>query len=956
MTELADKLMSAESPEAFLRENGPAEWQMFSALKSEVDRLVNCDLNEAGSLAKRIEELAEITPDPRSKAFAKSSRAQVLYGSGRHSEANALYDEAVRAMRAGNLKTEAAMIQKRQVAALLMMGRYDDALRTARQARRVLSRQEPVELAQLDTNIGHIYYRLDRYGKALEHYDRAREVLKASGDETMCAQVDFSRSNVLAEVDHPAEALALLESAAEVFERAGKSLQAAQCRFHIAYLQFQRGNYNTALAGYYSARDQLVRLGAAELVAHCNLEVGEILLALNSFEDAHESAGTARSSFKELGMPYDEARSSQVQALALMGLGQIGQAQQALSGAREAFADTGNRTFTALADSYLADLALRKGDSAEASRRAHLSLRVFGRQKLASRSAHARLLGARAAFHTGDARKATRLVRAALVSARDLGAWAVAYQCHHLIGRIERNRGRRRQALDNFRQAVEIIERMRVGVAADEFKAIFLQDKIETYEDAIRECLDQGSESAVEEAFTLVESCKSRALADLLARYARQSEETSGSKLEADARRRLAALIEDLNWYSSHSNLEDNKGDQRRAESAERYRREVARCERQITLLFRRLEAEGVEPADMPGRSAVTTSDLCTVLEAGETAIEFFTTGDQVSAFVASPRGVKVLRAIASRSDVEHAISAMRFQIDKFNYGAEYVDEHFGQLKRALNEHLRRLYNLVFAPVEKVLDGDRLIVIPHGALHYVPFHALYEGEDYLVDRFEISYAPSTAVLKLCRKAAPQRHGHLESMPAKGSFVALGVAERGTPSIRDEIETLGALFPDAVKLVGSDATWENLMRLAPAARFLHVASHGYFRRDNPMFSFLKLADSNLNFYSLLDLKLNAELVTLSACHTGMNKVFPGDELQGLMRGFLHAGARSLVVSLWAVGDRSTADLMREMYRDICAGKSKRAALRRAQLSMKQEYGHPYYWAPFVLMGDPGRIQQ
>ena len=143
-----------------------------------------------------------------------------------------------------------------------------------------------------------------------------------------------------------------------------------------------------------------------------------------------------------------------------------------------------------------------------------------------------------------------------------------------------------------------------------------------------------------------------------------------------------------------------------------------------------------------------------------------------------------------------------------------------------------------------------------------------------------------------------------------------------------------------------------MRVAPSARFLHLASHGYFRRDNPMFSFLKLADSHLNFYSLLDLTLNAELVTLSACHTGMNKVFPGDELQGLMRGFLHAGARSLVVSLWAVGDRSTADLMREMYSDICAGKSKRAALRRAQLAIKQEYGHPYYWAPFVLMGDPG----
>jgi len=119
----------------------------------------------------------------------------------------------------------------------------------------------------------------------------------------------------------------------------------------------------------------------------------------------------------------------------------------------------------------------------------------------------------------------------------------------------------------------------------------------------------------------------------------------------------------------------------------------------------------------------------------------------------------------------------------------------------------------------------------------------------------------------------------------------------------------------------------------------------------MFSFLKLADSNLNFYSLLDLKLNADMVTLSACHTGVNKVFPGDELHGLMRGFLPAGAPSLVASLWATSDASTAELMKEMYTRISVGASKRAALRSAQLAVKDEYGHPYYWAPFILMGNP-----
>src|SRR5262249_8618866 len=107
----------------------------------------------------------------------------------------------------------------------------------------------------------------------------------------------------------------------------------------------------------------------------------------------------------------------------------------------------------------------------------------------------------------------------------------------------------------------------------------------------------------------------------------------------------------------------------------------------------------------------------------------------------------------------------------------------------------------------------------------------------------------------------------------------------------------------------------------------------------------------DFYSLLDLKLDAEMVTLSACRTGVNAIFPGDELHGLMRGFLHAGAPSLVVSLWAVSDRSTAELMGRMYKELRAGASKRSALRAAQLATKDDYGHPFYWAPFILMGNP-----
>ena len=947
--ELANKLMAAESEAAFLSEHQPdAGWQIVAALKSETDRLVGCDINAAERLVARVDRLAVLLGDALSRAFAEAARARVLQQLGRSTEANALYDSAAIAMRAARLPIEAAFVRMHQVAVLRQMGHYEAALRAGRSARRVLAGAAPSLLAQLETNVGNVYYRLDKYKKALRHYDRARELLSVEGDETMRAVVDTNRAHVLNELDRPGEALELLEGAADRMARGGQDVWAAQTRFHIAYLEFLRGNYNTALADYYKTRDRLNELGSIQLVAWCDLDIAEILLALNAFDDAQESASLARSRFGELGMPYESAQAALVGALAAMGAGELDEARTRVIEAREVFARSHNSIFTALTDSYLAELAIRQGDLEEAAARSASSARVFARQKLSTRCAYSRLLQARAAYHTGDLARAVRLARGALRIIEGLFAPTVAYQCHHLIGLIERDRKRTRKALESFRRAVQIVEQMRGGIVADEFKATFLRDKIEAYEDAISICLDEGSRQMIEEAFRYVESSKSRALADLLARYVRGESGSSIHATDPKTRAHLQKLIEDLNWYSSHANLEDEKGNQRNAATAIRYRNAVVRCEGQIARLFRRMEAEGSAFAEIHRLKPASSADLRSALEADETAIEYFITGDQVSAFVVTRDRIKVIRSIASRREVDQGLATLRFQLEKFNYGPAYVDAHFGQLRRASDEHLTRFYEMIFAPLESAIEGTRLVIIPHGALHYLPFHALRDDGGFLVDRFELSYAPSAAVLKLCRTDISR----LKDRNARGGkMVALGVIESNTPSIEDEIHALGTIFPDAVRLTGEQATRDNLMRVAPQARFLHLASHGYFRRDNPMFSFLKLVDSHLNFYSLLDLRINAEMVTLSACHTGVNRVFPGDELHGLVRGFMYAGVPSLVASLWAVSDRSTADFMKEMYSRIREGETKRAALRHAQLTIKEAYGHPYYWAPFVLMGNP-----
>jgi CHAT domain-containing protein len=136
--------------------------------------------------------------------------------------------------------------------------------------------------------------------------------------------------------------------------------------------------------------------------------------------------------------------------------------------------------------------------------------------------------------------------------------------------------------------------------------------------------------------------------------------------------------------------------------------------------------------------------------------------------------------------------------------------------------------------------------------------------------------------------------------------------------------------------------------------LHIATHGYFRQDSPLFSSIRLGSSFLTLYDLYRLQLPVELVTLSGCTTGMNVVAAGDELIGLARGFFQAGAQSLLLSLWDAHDASTAEFMQAFYGRLQQGVSKAAALKSAMIELRERYPHPYQWAPFVLNGGYGPL--
>jgi CHAT domain-containing protein len=175
-----------------------------------------------------------------------------------------------------------------------------------------------------------------------------------------------------------------------------------------------------------------------------------------------------------------------------------------------------------------------------------------------------------------------------------------------------------------------------------------------------------------------------------------------------------------------------------------------------------------------------------------------------------------------------------------------------------------------------------------------------------------------------------------------------VSDPDIAHVREEVANLRRVVRDADVYEDAAAT----LRSVPAAgtyRYIHFATHALFRKDNPLFSALRLADGWLFAHDLYRRRLDCRLAVLSACRTGMNVVTPGNEVLGLVRAFLHAGARAALVSLWAADDRATAELMPIFYAQMSEGAGRAAALRVAQRSMRERRPNPYYWAAFALIG-------
>jgi CHAT domain-containing protein len=912
---------------------------LIQRLYDNVVRLARIDVKQAGRLARAAMWLADQIDDEGARAQSLRAMGHVSVILGRHRDAVKHYDGALQLSRRLGRDVDVARTLNGALQSLSSLGRYQEAFASAVEARQIFERHgNGLGLARLDTNMGNILYRQDQFEEALAHYERAYGHLADIGAPQDVAAVLSNMAMVFISLNDFERALDTYRRARTFCERHAMPLLVLQADYNIAYLYYLRGEYTRAIDLYRDAQSECDRLGDTYHSALCDMDVSEMYLELNLNEEAALLGERALTLFGGLGMSYEMGKALTSVAIATSTHGDLTRAQEQFNRARRLFGREKNQVWLALVNFYEALVLFRNGNYRRVRRLCQRALAHFASVKAPGRQALCELLLARLELQAGNLRRAEQACDAALARVAAAATPNLTYQAHFVRGLIHDARDDRRAALKAFRAAHADLEQLRTHLHTEGLKVAFLADKLAVYESLVTTCLALGPDPHNQQAaFGYIEEAKSRSLADLIAFRAATLEPHVQGQTGEDVGR----LRHELNWHYRQLEFEEVSREKRSPERLARLRQQTSSLEAQLARSLDALRRTDAEFAALQSGTADPIEEIRSTLDAGTLLLEYYQAQGRYYVCLVTRDGLDVV-ALSEAEEVRKRVTLLQFQLLKFRLDPAYIEAFGGQLLTATETHLRALYAALIAPIRDRLRADHLVVVPHDILHTLPFHALLDDEGrFLIDQFTISYAPSATVYRLCCQKKPL---------ASGDALIMGLPDHLAPCISDEVRAVSEILPNPRVFLGADATVDQLRTVGPTSRFVHIATHGFFRRDNPMFSSIRLGSGPLCVYDLYELRLSADLVTLSGCSTGLNVVVGGDEILGLVRGLLYAGARSVLLTLWDAHDRSTAEFMQDFYRRLEAGATKARAAQAAMQHVRQQYRHPFYWAPFSLMGD------
>ncbi|WP_432738053.1 CHAT domain-containing protein [Maridesulfovibrio sp. FT414] len=472
------------------------------------------------------------------------------------------------------------------------------------------------------------------------------------------------------------------------------------------------------------------------------------------------------------------------------------------------------------------------------------------------------------------------------------------------------------EAFKQYDEAIRIVEQQRVTIQSETEKVNYFGLKERLYGKAVQTLVELKK---LDQAFEYIERSKSRAFIDIIA----------GNEIELKDRTQEALS----RTYTTNSLVMDSiygAGDysQDQLELVTKNFRGIKRLSSNVN------ENTVKEIYSLSNVSSINSEQAIDLIEPGTAIIEYYINGDTMTIITIKNTGINCIQKTINYSELCRDISQFNNSILKKQYG---------------KSNARKLYDILIKPVQvEISKSKRLIIIPHKALHYLPFQALRSRQGYLILKHSISYSPSVTVLSIVERKPVY--------PEEAALI-IGNPTKNLPFAEEESISIGKIVPKSKVSIGSNGTETMLKEQAGEYSIIHIATHGLFDSVEPMNSKLLLSpddrnDGSLRATELFSCRWKASLVTLSACETGISKYNLGDELIGLQRAVFFAGTKSLLASAWKVDDKSTGYLMKQFYRYL-KGNPKDVALQKAQIDTLNKYGRPYHWASFKLMGSPRR---
>lgn len=943
-------------------------------MKKEADHRWNTDVQQSFTLAGYLIFIGDLTHNRSYHALGLMARGDALRRMDCDQEALPFLDAAGEEFLALGDEVGWARTRIGRVSACLRLNRTTEALRDAAAAREIFMRHDKLLRAgQIDANAAIVYYELGQYDVALRHFDRAIETYQLQGEDVdvHIARARGNKALTLAAMGRFREAVALHEQARATFASYGEreEISVAREELNIADIYAAQGYYSKALLLYNKSRTHFQTHAMSNAAAEVAQQMCSCLVRLNRARDAYELAEETVRFFRSVQGQSDAlARSLMHQATAATLERRFDEADELLQEASDLLAEGGFVRLAALARLRRAELYWADQQWEASLREAWHVADVFADQEDLPNLARATLLQARLSEIKGERNIARDLCEQALDIAQGQELLDLQYACYDLLGQLGEQGGKLDEAAAYYERAIRGIDDVQSRLVLDE-RTSYLEDKGGIYQRAMLLALKRG---LIDQALIYVEKAKSRVLGDYL-RNNIDIRLRAGDAVDEPFLENLARLREEQAWFSSivyetenEANLSDTAVMRIRAIGPVRARQEMHKRERRIEQLLEQAQLRAVGDLVSKARPDWTNSIVTSLrprLGPRVLMLEYYLADQDIYIFQLTRDQIEVRCVQGGAAKLERLIALWRANLDVAAQAAGSPDQALdfdGILENGLGL-LERLYQLLLQPVEQALVAcEHLIIVPYGMLHYIPFHCLFDGKRFMVERLYISYLPAASILDICRQRA-------ERMRANGlqlqQALVMGLSDGGRlPFAVQEARAVAQQLGTHCAL-DEEASTTLLWKAGARAPIIHIAAHGLFRLDAPNFSHIKLADRVLSAIEVFNLDLSScTLLTLSACETGRSVISGVDEVIGLGRGFLYAGAASLLPTLWKVDDASSAELMEMFYRALLSGYPKITALSGAQraflaitrASGKQDRLHPYFWGAFHLIGDPGKL--